>query len=126
MEHSCIYYIFACFVKLSVKSTSAAKLFNAVHKAQVSWKRIRPLMHPQNVEKEQKIWEPGELNVLAFKFRISGWGTSAGGYIISAQKGQIIGITGPVAAVSLHLARHSYVNILMKERYSLPGENYKI
>ena len=25
-----------CFVKLSVKSSSAAKLFNAVHKAQVS------------------------------------------------------------------------------------------
>ena len=32
MEHSCIYYILACFVKLSVKSSSAAKLFNAVHK----------------------------------------------------------------------------------------------
>lgn len=34
----------ACFVKLSVKSSRAAKLFNAVHKAEVSWKRIRPLM----------------------------------------------------------------------------------
>ena len=34
----------SCFTKLSTKSSSAAKLFNAVHKAQVSWKRIRPLM----------------------------------------------------------------------------------
>lgn len=34
----------SCFVKLSVKSSSAAKLFNAVHKAQVSWNRIKPLL----------------------------------------------------------------------------------
>ncbi len=34
----------ACFLKLAVKSSSAAKLFNAVHKAQVSWNRIKPLM----------------------------------------------------------------------------------
>ena len=37
----------ACFVKLYVKSSSAAKLFNAVHKAQVSWKRIKPLLTKQ-------------------------------------------------------------------------------
>ena len=35
----------SCFVKLSVKSSSAAKLFNAIHKAQVSWGWIKPLMH---------------------------------------------------------------------------------
>ena len=49
-----------CFVKLSVKSSSAAKLFNAVHKAQVSWNRIRPLMSPQpetDEEKENKMKE---------------------------------------------------------------------
>ena len=34
----------ACFTKLATKSSKAAKLFNAVHKAQVSWKRIQPLM----------------------------------------------------------------------------------
>ena len=32
----------ACFLKLAVKSSHAAKLFNAVQKAQVSWQRIRP------------------------------------------------------------------------------------
>ena len=36
----------SCFLKLSGKSASAAKLFNSVHKAQVSWKRIRPLLAP--------------------------------------------------------------------------------
>ena len=39
----------SCFTKLSVKSSSAAKLFNAVHKAQVSWKRIKPLMRMKNI-----------------------------------------------------------------------------
>ena len=34
----------SCFTKLVVKSSKAAKLFNAVQKAEVSWKRIRPLM----------------------------------------------------------------------------------
>ena len=33
----------SCFLKLSGKSASAAKLFNSVHKAQVSWKRRRRL-----------------------------------------------------------------------------------
>ena len=43
-----------CFTKLSVKSSSAAKLFNAVHKAQVSWKRIHPYMEraAEAVEKD--------------------------------------------------------------------------
>lgn len=36
----------ACFTKLSVKSAKAAKLFNAVQKAEVSWKRIKPLLKP--------------------------------------------------------------------------------
>ena len=34
----------SCFIKMSTKSSKAAKLFNAVQKAEVSWKRIKPLM----------------------------------------------------------------------------------
>ena len=34
----------ACYTKLSDKSSKAAKLFNAVQRAQVSWKRIHPYM----------------------------------------------------------------------------------
>ncbi|MFV4891826.1 hypothetical protein [Lactobacillus delbrueckii] len=34
----------ACFTKLATKVSHAAKLFNAVQKAQVSWVRIRLLM----------------------------------------------------------------------------------
>ena len=47
-----------CFVKLSVKSSSAAKLFNAVHKAQVSWKIIKPLLAKQ--KEEPAAWETGK------------------------------------------------------------------
>ena len=45
----------SCFVKLSVKSSSAAKLFNAVHKAQVSWNRIKPLLTRKMRELRSKI-----------------------------------------------------------------------
>ena len=34
----------SCFTKLTVKSSKVAKLFNSVQKAEVSWKRIKPLM----------------------------------------------------------------------------------
>lgn len=45
----------SCFVKLSVKSSSAAKLFNAVHKAQVSWNRIKPLLTGDAAEAERNL-----------------------------------------------------------------------
>lgn len=37
---------FSCYKKLAVKSSKAAKLFNAVQKAMVSWKRIKPYLAP--------------------------------------------------------------------------------
>ena len=41
----------SCFTKLVVKSSKVAKLFNAVQKAEVSWKRIKPLMkQPEQLE----------------------------------------------------------------------------
>ena len=46
-----------------MKSSSAAKLFNAVHKAQVSWKRIRPLMKLVEEEEPCKVQQAGELQV---------------------------------------------------------------
>jgi ATP-binding cassette subfamily B protein len=33
----------SCFAKMALKSSNAAKLFNSVQKAQVSWARIKPL-----------------------------------------------------------------------------------
>jgi ATP-binding cassette, subfamily B, multidrug efflux pump len=43
----------SCFTKLSVKSSKAAKFFNAVHKAQVSWNRIKPLMKIEGTQEKE-------------------------------------------------------------------------
>ena len=130
----------ACFVKLSVKSSSAAKLFNAVHKAQISWKRIKPLLTKQEeIPKSEKnvsgILENGKVekienvsakhaeetlsqkelsqleiaqseiryrNVKQLQVRHLNFAYPDGKQILKdisfkAEKGQIIGITGPVA-----------------------------
>ena len=90
-----------CFVKLSVKSSSAAKLFNAVHKAQVSWNRIKPLL-PQEEENETDEVKVKETPVEALKVKHLSFTYPDGKKILddisfSAKKGQIIGITGAVA-----------------------------
>ena len=87
----------ACFVKLSTKSSSAAKLFNAVHKAQVSWNRIRPLLDSVNEEEDGKEWRPGDLEVKDVSFAYPDGKRVLEHVSFSAKPGQIIGVTGPVA-----------------------------
>lgn len=90
-----------CFVKLSVKSSSAAKLFNTVHKAQVSWNRIKPLL-PQEEGNETDEVKVKKTPVEALKVKHLSFTYPDGKKILddisfSAKKGQIIGITGAVA-----------------------------
>ena len=87
----------ACFTKLSVKSSSAAKLFNAVHKAQVSWKRIRPLMKMVEEEEPCKVQQAGEIEVSHLNFAYPVGNRILEDVSFTAEPGQIIGITGPVA-----------------------------
>ena len=87
----------ACFVKLSVKSSSAAKLFNAVHKAQVSWKRIRPLMKPPKEMEHKRDWTPGKLKVEHLTFAYPDGKQVLEDISLTAEPGEIIGITGAVA-----------------------------
>ena len=94
----------ACFVKLSVKSSSAAKLFNAVHKAQVSWKRIKPLMHLFEEQKSNESLEDkkmdagaGRLEVKHLSFAYPDGRKILEDISFTAEPGQIIGITGAVA-----------------------------
>lgn len=87
----------SCFTKLAVKSSSAAKLFNAVHKAQVSWKRIQPFMKQNEKTYEKTEGTPGNLQVTDLGFAYPG-GTKIFEHLdFSAKPGQILGITGPVA-----------------------------
>ena len=87
----------ACFVKLSVKSSSAAKLFNAVHKAEVSWKRIRPLMKQKEIQSEGSGSKACDLKVDNLSFSYPDGKTVLRDVSFSANQGQIIGITGSVA-----------------------------
>ena len=94
----------SCFTKLVVKSSKVAKLFNAVQKAEVSWKRIKPLMkqpeplEPLNVPAAQDI----TLTDLSFAY---GGDLIFAGLSLTAHPGDIIGITGPVACGKSTLGR---------------------
>ena len=88
----------ACFIKLSDKSSKAAKLFNAVHKAQVSWKRIKPLMNPVIENEKPKIRTVSQLSVRELTFAYPDGENVYNGISFTAEPGQIIGVTGPVAS----------------------------
>ena len=92
----------SCFLKLSGKSASAAKLFNSVHKAQVSWKRIRPLLAPveetpETAAKIQKEESGAALHLRHVTFSYPNGAPILKDISFSAKPGQIIGITGAVA-----------------------------
>lgn len=87
----------SCFTKLSVKASKAAKLFNAVQKAQVSWKRICPLLK-KSAETPQTLPAPGgPLEVSHLTFSYPGGRNILQDVSFAALPGQIIGVTGPVA-----------------------------
>ena len=88
----------ACFIKLSDKSSKAAKLFNAVHKAQVSWKRIKPLMVIQAKDTDCKNQTSGRLEVQNLSFTYPDGKNIYNDISFTAEPGQIIGVTGPVAS----------------------------
>lgn len=88
----------ACFIKLSDKSSKAAKLFNAVYKAQVSWKRIKPLMVIQAKDTDCKNQTSGRLEVQNLSFTYPDGKNVYNDISFTAEPGQIIGVTGPVAS----------------------------
>lgn len=99
----------SCFTKLSVKSSSAAKLFNAVHKAQVSWNRIKPLLAQKPQKDEQKLGESKDtvnrLEVEHLSLTYPDGKKVLNDISFMAEKGQMIGITGPVACGKSTLGR---------------------
>ena len=86
----------SCFTKLAVKSSKAAKLFNAVQKAEVSWKRIKPLMKQPEPLGELEVPDPDDVTIENLSFAYGDAPVFAG-LSISAHPGDIIGVTGPVA-----------------------------
>ena len=94
----------SCFTKLTVKSSKVAKLFNSVQKAEVSWKRIQPLMtSPETLEPLTVPAAAGvEIENLSFAY---GSEPVFSGLSLTVQPGDIIGVTGPVACGKSTLGR---------------------
>ena len=86
----------SCFTKLTVKSSKVAKLFNSVQKAEVSWKRIRPLM--KTPEPLESLDIPASADVTLEKLSFAYTQEPVFSNLsLTAHPGDIIGVTGPVA-----------------------------
>lgn len=90
----------ACFIRLATKSSHAAKLFNAIQKAQVSWLRIQPhLRAASTLPRTVPPAAPAYLTVRHLSFTYPGSDVPIFQELsFSARPGDIIGITGPVAS----------------------------
>ena len=87
----------SCYGRLATKSSKAAKLFNAVQRAEVSWKRIQPLMKPPETLPALEAPAAGTLSVRELSFAYDGDAPIFQGLTLEAKPGEIIGVTGPVA-----------------------------
>ncbi len=88
----------SCFMKLAAKSSKAAKLFNAVQKAKVSWARIKPFMKETELPKEKEPKASGLLEAKKLSFSYPGGKELFRDVTFRAASGEIIGVTGPVAS----------------------------
>ena len=86
----------SCFTKLTVKSSKVAKLFNSVQKAEVSWKRIQPLMRSPEPLEALVTPSPADVTLDRLSFSYTDK-TVFSGISLTAHPGDIIGVTGPVA-----------------------------
>ncbi len=86
----------SCFTKLTVKSSKVAKLFNSVQKAEVSWKRIRPLMRSPQPLPPLTVPSGADVTLENLSFAY-GKEPIFSGISLTAHPGDIIGVTGPVA-----------------------------
>lgn len=87
----------ACFLKLATKSSKSAKLFNAVHKAQISWKRLSPYL----LDPDTSIPSPSTITSLTVKdlsFHYPNANDLFKHISFTLQKGEILGICGKVAS----------------------------
>ena len=95
----------SCFMKTAVKSSKAAKLFNAVQRAEVSWKRIKPMMKTPRALEPLAVPAAQRVEVSGLSFCYDGGTPIFEDVSFSAQPGDIIGVTGPVACGKSTLGR---------------------
>lgn len=93
-----------CFTKLTVRASKVAKLFNSVQKAEVSWKRIKPLLKNTEELPELAVMPSAETEIENLSFSY-GEKEIFSGLSLTALPGEIIGVTGPVACGKSTLGR---------------------
>ena len=86
----------SCFTKLTVKSSKVAKLFNSVQKAEVSWKRIKPMMRSPEPLEPLAVPQPADVTLADLSFAYDDVPVFSE-LSLTAHPGDIIGVTGPVA-----------------------------
>lgn len=96
---------FSCYQKLAVKSSKAAKLFNAVQKAQVSWKRIKPYLGGVEEGTEHETVFRPELSVRGVTFAYPGQEPLIANAAFQISPGEIVGLTGRIACGKSTLGR---------------------
>lgn len=96
---------FSCYQKLAVKSSKAAKLFNAVQKAQVSWKRIKPYLGGVEEGTEHEPVFRSELSVRGVTFAYPGQEPLIANAAFQISPGEIVGLTGRIACGKSTLGR---------------------
>ena len=104
----------SCFVKMATKSSKTAKLFHSVQRAEVSWKRMKPLMKAPEALPPLNVPDGEPLEVKGVSFAYPGCEPTFQNLTFSAKPGDIIGITGPVACGKSALGRM----FLCEEPYS--------
>ena len=117
----------ACFNKLAAKTASAAKLFNAVHKAQVSWKRVKPILADPAEALPEHLTPaaPDTLRVESLSFAYPGGKDILRNVSFSAKPSQIIGITGAVACGKSTLSKAFLCELPYEGSITFGGEELR-
>jgi ATP-binding cassette subfamily B multidrug efflux pump len=116
----------ACFTKLAVKASHAAKLFNAVQKASVSWKRIKPLMKEpveDDFTAENIPLEPAELTFDDVSLGYSGIKPLTN-ISFTVKPGEILGITGEVACGKSMLGKVLIGEVPYQGKITINGKDF--
>ena len=86
------------FVLMASKASKTAKLFGSIEKGLASWKRIKPIIKPYAPYAQPvTVAQNDELVLKDFSLTIEGK-TLISHLDLTAKRGQIIGITGPIAS----------------------------
>ncbi len=88
----------SCFTKLTLRSSKVAKLFNSVQKAEVSWKRIRPLMKLPEPLPPLEVPSPADVTIEDLSFSY-GEKPIFSGLSLTAHVGGIIGMAADACRI---------------------------